>query len=133
MSVEEVKNDFPRAKKALKSAQILFDSEAYEDSISRSYYSILHAAKAVLILEGINVKSHSAVRRLFGKHMIKAGKLDVRYAKILGAEQDTRFRADYDAMYIAGAEDAKESVDDARDFLNAMGNYIKTQSIDIGI
>ena len=94
MSVEEVKNELLRAKKALDSAQILFDSEAYEDSISRSYYSILHAAKAVLILEGVNVRSHSAVRRLFGMHMIKAGKLDVRYAKILSTEQDMRLRAD---------------------------------------
>lgn len=73
MSTEEVKNEFLRAKKSLESARILFDHKAYEDSISRSYYCVLHASKAVLILEGVNVSSHSAVRRLFGKHMVKQG------------------------------------------------------------
>ena len=63
--------------------------------------------------------------------MVKTGKLDVRYAKILNTEQDIRFRADYDAMYIADMEDAREIINDARDFLNAIGNYIKDENIDI--
>ena len=133
MSIEEVKNEFFRAKKSLESAKMLFDNKAYEDSISRSYYSVLHASKAALILDGVVVTSHSAVRRLFGKHMVKTGKLDVRYAKILSAEQDMRFRADYDAMYIADREDAKEFIDDAEDFLNAVGKYINAQGLDINI
>lgn len=131
MSVEEVKNEFLRAKKAPEAAQILFDGEAYEDSISRSYYSVLHAARAILILEGMNVSSHSAVRRLFGKHIVKTGKLNAEYAKILSTGQDMRLRADYDAMYIADMEDANEFIIDAKDFLETVGNYIREQNIDI--
>jgi uncharacterized protein (UPF0332 family) len=60
-----------RAGKALAAAKNLFDSTLYEDSISSCYYGILHAAKSVLLDHGIRVESHDAVKRLFGREMIK--------------------------------------------------------------
>jgi len=131
MSEEESRSEFIRAKKSLEAAETLFKNGFYEDSISRSYYTILHAAKAALILEKISVDSHSAVRRLFGRHLIRSGKFDNKYAKILSKEQDMRFRADYDSMYIAEEEDARECIDEARDFLFAVKNYLKVQSVRI--
>lgn len=65
-SEEEIKKEFERAEKSLKSAQVLLKDNLLEDAISRAYYAILHAAKAALLVESINVESHRAVRRLFG-------------------------------------------------------------------
>jgi len=42
----------------------------YADSISRTYYVILHAAKAALQLRDIASESHAAVKRLFGLHLV---------------------------------------------------------------
>ena len=96
----------------------------FEDAISCCYYVILHAAKAALLLEDVSLSSHKAVRRLFGQHLIKTGKLDSKYAKILAEVQDDRFRADYDVMYSAAEEDAKESLKIAGDFLYAIKEYL---------
>ena len=94
-------------------------------------YTILHATKAALILGGISVESHSAARRLFGRHFIKTGRFDVKYAKILNTEQDMRYRADYDSMYVAHEQDAKECVNDAEDFLHAIEHYLKAEGVDM--
>ncbi len=71
MSVKEAISEFIRAEKALKASETLLGNGYYEDSISRSYYAVLHAAKMALILEDINVSSHTAVRKLFSKHFME--------------------------------------------------------------
>lgn len=45
--------ELTRAKKALSAAKALLEYQLYEDCVSRAYYAVLHAAKAVLAIEGI--------------------------------------------------------------------------------
>jgi uncharacterized protein (UPF0332 family) len=97
--VEEIKKEFHRAEKSLQSARLLLRDNLLEDALSRAYYAILHAARAVLLAEGVNVTSHRAVRRLFGQHLIKSGKLSAHLATILAEEQDDRTLADYDVLF----------------------------------
>ena len=59
MNVEEIKKEIIRAEKSLNSAKILVKNNYFEDAISRCYYGILHAAKAALLVENINVSSHN--------------------------------------------------------------------------
>lgn len=77
----------------------------------------------------INVESHRGVRRLFGQHLIKTGKIADKYARILSAEQDERLKADYDALYFADEEDARECVSDAGEFLAAIKNYLENKAL----
>ena len=83
------------------------------------------------MIEGITVEFHSAARRLFGRHLVKTGRFDVKYAKILNTEQDMRFRADYDSLYVAHEQDAKECVEDAGDFLNAVERYLTAAGVTV--
>ena len=127
MNLEEIKKEISRADKALKSAEVLIQKSYYEDAISRCYYGALHAARAVLLIEDINISSHQAVRRLFGKYFVKTGKLDKKYAKILAEVQDNRYRADYDVIYSATQEDAEESLKEANDFFAAIREYLNKE------
>ena len=57
-----------RIKKAygcLKSAVLLKDSGDYTSSANRSYYSIFHAMRAVMALDGEDRKKHSGVVAYF--------------------------------------------------------------------
>ena len=123
----EIESEVERAGKALSAAKILFDSTLYEDSISRCYYSILHAAKAVLLTHGIRVESHDAVKRLFGREMIKSGLIEREYAIILREEQDERLLADYDVTYAPDKELIKERIADAERFIRRMEQYIASE------
>ncbi|HRI38875.1 MAG TPA: HEPN domain-containing protein [Nitrospira sp.] len=69
--LEEIQAELLRAEKSFAAARSLLRENFLEDALSRAYYSILHAARAVLLAEGVSVSSHRAVRRLFGSHLIK--------------------------------------------------------------
>ncbi|MEK6776662.1 MAG: HEPN domain-containing protein [bacterium] len=122
---DEIKAELRRAEKSLRAAHLLFEDDLLEDALSRTYYAILHAARAVLLAEGIHVKSHKAVRRLFGQHLIKTGKLDPRYATILAEEQDDRYLADYDVIFSPEKERVKKRLEDAATFVHTMKKYLR--------
>lgn len=122
---EEIRLEIERSKKALDAAKKLFEEELLEDAISRSYYSVLHAAKAVLLGENIMVDSHEAVKRLFGMHMVKTGKMDTKFSMILREAQDERFLADYDVSFSPEVERVEKRIKDAEYFLDAMSSYLK--------
>jgi uncharacterized protein (UPF0332 family) len=75
---EEVQAELLRAERSLQAAQSLLAKDFLEDALSRAYYAILHAARAVLLAENVTVSSHRSVRRLFGLHLVKPEKVAVR-------------------------------------------------------
>jgi uncharacterized protein (UPF0332 family) len=69
-----------RAMAALQAAETLTADGLYADAISRAYYAILHAKKAALHVHDVAAESHSAVRRMFGLHLIKSGKIEPQWS-----------------------------------------------------
>ncbi len=128
---EEIKKEMERSAKSLRAAKKLLEEELFEDSISRSYYAILHAAKAILLVENIKVDSHEAVKRLFGMYLIKSGKIKPEYSKILREEQDDRYLADYDVAFSPKIDQVKSRIKDAEYFLNAMKKYLEKVGINL--
>lgn len=114
-----------RAGKALLAAKTLLENQLYEDCVSRAYYAVLHAAKAALVTTGVEPESHSAVRRLFGLHLVKTGKLEKDFAKILTAEQEDREIGDYDIHIEIEQDTAQKRVLDAERFLQRITQYLE--------
>lgn len=83
---EHALKELARAKKALFAAKTLIEKGLFEDCVSRAYYAVLHAAKAALFLVGVESDTHNGVRRMFGLHLVKTGKIEKEFAKILTAE-----------------------------------------------
>ena len=75
MRLFEIRAEWNRALKSLGAAETLYDQKYYEDSISRAYYAVLHAAKAALLVNEVLAKSHSAVRNLFSQKLATTGKI----------------------------------------------------------
>lgn len=125
---EEVQAELLRAHKSLEAAQSLLQHNFLEDALSRAYYAILHAARAALLAEGVDVSSHRAVRRLFGLHLVKPGKLAMRFAKILAEEQDDRMLADYDAWFHPEQDRVESRITEAGEFLNAVRTFLMSRN-----
>lgn len=121
----EVKREFVRAQKSLQAASLLLKDKLLEDTLSRAYYAILHAARAALLMEGVSVTSHRAVRRLFGQHLVKSGTLPTRLATILAEEQDDRILADYDVLFNPELERVEKRVADAEEFVAAIKTFLE--------
>jgi len=115
-----------RARKALLAAKTLLENQLYEDCVSRAYYAVLHAAKAALVTTGVEPESHSAVRRLFGLHLVKTGKIEKDFAKILTAEQEDREIGDYDIHIEIEQDTAQKRVLDAEKFVERINNFLQS-------
>jgi uncharacterized protein (UPF0332 family) len=69
MSFELSKYRIKDAREKLESAKILFENKKYKDSVSRSYYAMYSAAKALLATKDLDSSKHSGVITLFHLHM----------------------------------------------------------------
>lgn len=123
---QRAQKEMARAHKALLAAKTLLENQLYEDCVSRAYYAVLHAAKAALTTVNIEPQSHYAVRRLFGLHLVKNGKIEKDFAKILTAEQEDREIGDYDICIEIEQDRAAKRVSDAEKFVKRIEKYLQT-------
>lgn len=72
-----------RARECLKSAILLRDLGDYASSANRSYYSIFHAIRAIMALDGEDRKKHSGVIAYFQEKYVKTEIFDKDYSYII--------------------------------------------------
>jgi len=113
-----------RAKQHLKSARDLLRNDDFADSVSRSYYAIFQAARALLALEGTESRKHSGVISLFNRHFVKTGKVGKRLGVILKDARRSREMADYMELAEFSREDAEAQIADAEVFIQEVQGLI---------
>jgi uncharacterized protein (UPF0332 family) len=105
-------------------ARDLYAKGEWDDAISRAYYAAYHAAQAALLTEGQRADTHKDVVTLFGLLLVKTGKLDKRWGKLLSKLKDDRETGDYDALSYLDEETARRAVREADEFVAAVDRYI---------
>ena len=116
------------SKEQLKSSEILLEAGNYKDSISRSYYSMFTATRALLALECIDFSKHTGVISYFQKEYIKTGLIDKKYSKYLSQAFQIRNNSDYADFFIVSKKDAQEQSEKAKEFHSAIEEYINSKS-----
>lgn len=119
--------EWEKAKEAFKEAEILLDQKMPNGSISRVYYAAFHAGKALLLAEGLEVRSHQGLGRLFSLHFVKTGKFDAKFSRILSKAQKYREEADYSSEFVFTMEDARERMKEVKDFLDFVEAFLKKE------
>lgn len=113
-----------RAEECLTEAQSLFEAEKYKGAANRLYYSIFHAMRAVLALDGVDMKHHSGVISEFRRRYIKTNKLDVKLSNIISRLSEMRSESDYDDFYVLSKKSVLEQFENVRFFIDAIQNYL---------
>ena len=126
MNRDVVLGEWKRAARTLSAAELLAREDYPEDAVARAYYAILHAAKAALAVHDIFAESHSAVRGLFGQHLILTGAIEREWAKPLGGSLDDRMAADYDTATFFTQTEAQRECRRARAFVERIRRYLIT-------
>ena len=121
---KRVLRQWEKARKKLASAEKIYTANLYEDAISRAYYAMFHAAKALLLTRHIEISTHSGVINLLGKHFVKSKQLEIIYAKMLTYAKELRENGDYETEVELSSEDAEQVLKDARDFLKKVEELI---------
>ena len=123
-----VKYRLESASERLKSAEILYESGQWKDSIGRSYYAIFTAVRALLATVPIDFAKHAGVIQYFHKEYIKVGIFEPRFGKILDKAFQIRNNCDYNDFYLVSADDAKSQLDNAKDFLWVIADYLESSA-----
>jgi len=79
----------------LQAARQQHESNFFEDSISRSYYAMFFAARAILSLKGLSPSSHRGVIASVGDQYVKTGLMKYQIWKYLAVGESIREEADY--------------------------------------
>lgn len=114
-----------KAREKLDTAAILLKDKKFDDVVSRAYYAAFHAAQALLLTEGLTANTHQGLVNLFGLHFAKMGKVDKKYGKYLSNLKDDREDGDYEVYSAIDAEAAQIAVQKAKEFVEAMAQYLK--------
>ncbi len=89
---------------------------------------MFHAARAVLAIDGLDFKKHSAVIGKFRESYIKAGIFDVSLSKMIGDAFDIRGDSDYEDFFLLPKEEIIEQLHNAEIFVATIKNYIDTKA-----
>lgn len=116
--LEEAKYDIGKAKQALEDGD-------FKWSIVKSYYSMFHAARAVLFSLGFKERRHFAIRVVLEDLNMK-GKLESKFISDFSAALGAREDADY--RYTYSQETAAYLLRAAGDFLAMMKRLTKSRS-----
>jgi uncharacterized protein (UPF0332 family) len=108
--------EIERGDEALKSAETLLAAGLYRDAMSRTYYAVMHYARAVLVTKNCSPKSHQGVLQLFSQHFIKTGEIAVDTGRILARQQKFREESDYTVESRFSAEAIEIEIADSRLF-----------------
>lgn len=128
--MEEVKLHLKKAHQKLQAAEVLLDNRLYADAVSRAYYAMFHAAKAVLLLTDVKPKTHVGVIKEFGLEFVSEGYVDELLGKSFSAARENREFADYDIHVEITEEEAKETINNAKSFVEVVERLIEKLEIE---
>jgi uncharacterized protein (UPF0332 family) len=121
---ELIEGYIKKAEGKLAVAKKLFDTKDYEDSVSRAYYAVFHAAQGLLLTEGQKTETHKGVVTLFGLFFVKTGKFNKNFGKYLSNLKDDRESGDYELFSFLDQETAKTALEEAEEFLKETKSYL---------
>lgn len=72
---EYAKYRIESAHKTLEAAKVLSENGFWNSAVNRLYYAVFYAVNALLVLNEIQTKSHSATKSQFSLHFVKNRKI----------------------------------------------------------
>ncbi|MBT3380337.1 MAG: HEPN domain-containing protein [Lentisphaerae bacterium] len=106
-----------RGNEALTEARVLWENALYSGAVSRAYYAAFHWARALLVMQGIEAKTHRGVIQLISLHFVKTNRLSRESVSLLGQLETNRELSDYRPAAKFSREDAQQAIADAESFL----------------
>jgi len=123
--IKEIEDLTGKAKRFLRSAEVLLLDGDYDSCVSRSYYAMFFMAEATLLTKGLKASSHKGVIILFGEHFIKTGTFRKELGKILNDSYDSRQIGDYAVGFKITKEEAESRLEKARNFVTEVEQHLK--------
>ncbi|MCG2709180.1 MAG: HEPN domain-containing protein [Thermodesulfovibrionales bacterium] len=117
------------AREKLKACIDLLENADYKDSVSRSYYAIFTAARALLATKQLDSSKHSGVIALFNQHFVKPGIIHKEMSKLIEKAKLYREQADYGDFFVVSKDEAEAQIQSAKRFIAEVEHVIKNMNL----
>ncbi|MCL2199653.1 MAG: HEPN domain-containing protein [Defluviitaleaceae bacterium] len=129
MENEIVRGHMKKACSNLKGAQVLFENEVYDSSVSSSYYAVFHGVSALLAVKGFEFKKHKTVISKYNEVYIHAGLIGSASFRALTSLFSRRMEGEYEATTFIGKEGASAALQQAKLAVQDIMEYCKANNI----
>lgn len=126
---KNIREELARASDCLKEADALYGEGLHTGAVSRLYYYVLHAVKALLLAKGFEPKSHEGTLRLLGMHFIKSGIFDPSISHIFTRLMKYREEADYNPSYFFTKDDYVQFRKDAEALYGKVVEFLAKEGL----
>ena len=127
--MREIKSLVKKARKYLRSAEILLKEGDYESSVSRTYYAMFYCAQAMLLTKNLSFSSHKGVISAFGEHFVKTGAFPKEMGRELNRAFEKRQLGDYEYTFVISKREAEELLESGKKFVNEIVQHLKEKKI----
>ncbi len=103
-----VEEELVSVEENLTAGRALIDLGLLRPAMTRVYYAVFHAARALLFAEGLEPRSHDGTLHLLNLHYIKPGLLEPKWNRVFSRLQKYREEADYGGAFILDREGLEE-------------------------
>ena len=107
-----------KARRYLRSADLLIRDGDYDSAVSRSYYAMFYSAEAVLLKKKMAFSSHKSVISAFGRYFVKTGIFDKRMGRDLNIIFGDRQLGDYESNFSISEDNARHALETAQGFVD---------------
>lgn len=115
-----------KANQLLHDVDVLIENELWNSTINRMYYACFHAVSALLIKNGIQVKTHMGVRQAFGLHFVKTGMITLELGRVFSRIYDKRQSSDYDDFIEFTKEEIEKLYPQIKAFVMAVEKLVNS-------
>jgi len=109
-----------KSKNALSDAINNFNAGMHKTSVNRSYYAVLHSARSLLILKGIDPIKHDGVKTMISLHFIRTDLLPREVIDIFKDLMVLRTDVDYGDLEFVGKDEADSAIGKAKRFIETI-------------
>jgi uncharacterized protein (UPF0332 family) len=124
--LKETADLIERARRYLKSADILLRDADYESCVSRTYYAMFFAAQAALLTKNLSFSSHKGVISAFGEHFVKTDVFNREMGRELNRAFEKRQIGDYGHTFVIPQDEAQKMLQGGQDFVQAINVWLDT-------
>lgn len=108
------------AKDTLDEVPVHIENGFWNTATNRMYYACYYAVAALLLKNGVSVKTHSGVRQALGKEFVVTGLVSKEQARFFSNLFDNRQTGDYDDFIMMSEEKVRELYPQAVDFVKSL-------------
>jgi uncharacterized protein (UPF0332 family) len=124
--MSEISALLAKARRYLRSADLLFRDGDYESCVSRTYYAMFYCAQAALLTRSLTFSSHKSVIAAFGEHFVKTGVFPKQMGRELNRAFEKRQLGDYEFTTVVSDEDARELLARGQEFCDAVQQWTES-------